>query len=226
MTPQAKPQVKSQVKPAAALRHPVAVMVYLLLLIWVAAPLVPEDTGLRLGLGFRIFYSFFVLLGGAVVLLVRMGAIKPPSSQGAALGTIAVVFVLTLAIPTVIGTVYPYPQLKVPKPGETGDAGLSPAEVGKKLFFGEGDLQPSCSLCHRWEGKGGNRGPELTDVKSVAGSRKEGVSAEEYVRDHILKGSPYFTVPGFPAMMPPFEGNINDEQLEALMALMLGEGGE
>lgn len=218
------PDIQPKTKAKLSLGHPIAVMVYFLLLLWVAAPLVPEDTGLQLGFGYRLFYSFFVLLAGSVVLLVRKGAIKPPSSPGAALGTIAVVFVLTLALPTVIGTVYPYPQLKVPKPGESGMENLSPAEVGKKLFFGEGDLQPSCSLCHRWEGKGGNRGPELTDVKDRAASRKAGVSAEDYVKNHILKGSAYHTVEGFPAMMPPFEGNIRDDQLEALMALLLGGG--
>lgn len=218
--------MKPEVKPKAVLGHPVAVAVYLLVFLWVVMPLVPEDTGLRLGFGYRLFYTFFVVFGAAVMMLNRLGAVRAPATQKAALGSIAVVFVLILLLPTLIAQAYPYPKGKVPKPGEGGVEGLSPAELGRKLFFGEGDLQPSCSLCHRWEGKGGNRGPELTDVKDRAGSRIPGTSAEEYLRNHILKGSAYHTVEGFPGIMPAFEGNITDEQLNAIMALLLGEGGE
>jgi len=218
--------MKPELKPTAMLKHPIAVAVYLLLFLWVVAPLVPEETGLQLGLGYRLFYTFFVLFGVAVIMLNRMSPVRHLASQGATLGAIALVFVLTLALPTLIAQVYPYPKGSVPQPGEGEVEELSPAELGKKLFFGEGDLQPSCSLCHRWEGKGGTRGPELTNVKDVAGSRKPGVSAEEYLRNHILKGSAYHTVEGFPPLMPPYEGNITEEQLDAIMALLLGEGGE
>lgn len=218
-----KPETK---KPTSVLKHPIAVMAYLLVVLWVIVPNLPDETGFRMGFGFQAFYSLFVVLGTAIVLFLRKDTMRAPSSQGGALLSIGLVFVVVLGFVTLIGTVYPYPQLEVPTlEAMAAEEGLGGAELGKKLFFGEGDLTPSCSMCHRWEGTGGDRGPELTDVKDRAGSRVAGTAAEDYVRNHILKGSAYHTIEGFPAMMPPFEGNITDEQLDAILALLLGEGG-
>jgi len=210
-----------QLKPGALWRHPLAVSLYLLLIIWLILPLIPEESGLRFGFGYQVFFTVMVIAGGLFFMLLGRESLSVPTSTGGVLFSILVVYLATVGILTLSGTVYPFPQFKIPQPGAVKKAAQSQIERGQALFFGEENLQPQCALCHKVGGKGGERGPALDDVAQVAGTRLPGVSAADYLRNHILKGSAYFTVPGFAPIMPPFEGRLSEEQLAALVAFLL-----
>ena len=88
--------------------------------------------------------------------------------------------------------------------------------LARSLFSAKG-----CVACHTIQeipSARGNIGPNLTDVGRVAGTRAPGVSADEYIRQHILLGSNYqYHSPGFQPLMPPFQGQFTPEQLDALV---------
>jgi ubiquinol-cytochrome c reductase cytochrome b subunit len=69
---------------------------------------------------------------------------------------------------------------------------------GSQLFFGLG-----CQYCHGVDGRGGTRGPNLTDVSKRL--------SESDIRQRILTG---------PDGMPSYSGSISEEQLNALVAFL------
>jgi cytochrome c oxidase subunit 2 len=87
------------------------------------------------------------------------------------------------------------------------------ASNGQNLF-----LQLGCSTCHRSDTQG--RGPNLVGVFGKPVQLEDGriVTADEnYVRESILSpGSK--VVSGFKPIMPVFQGLVNEEQLNALVA--------
>jgi cytochrome c oxidase subunit 2 len=94
-----------------------------------------------------------------------------------------------------------------------GGAAGSLANTGQGLFASLG-----CATCHRLDTQG--RGPNLTGVfgKTVLLEDGRTVTADEnYVRESIL--SPALkVVSGFKPIMPPFQGIVSEEQLNALVA--------
>ena len=70
-----------------------------------------------------------------------------------------------------------------------------PLERGRQLYG-----EKACASCHQLGGNGGTVGPPLTHIGSVAGSRKPGTSAEDYIRESIRDPGAY-VVPGFPDTM-------------------------
>jgi cytochrome c oxidase subunit 2 len=95
----------------------------------------------------------------------------------------------------------------------TGAAGNQPLAVtGQKLFSELG-----CVTCHRSDTQG--RGPNLAGVfgKPVLLEDGRAVTADEnYVRESILEPGAKI-VQGFKPVMPTFQGQVNDEQLNALV---------
>jgi mono/diheme cytochrome c family protein len=95
-------------------------------------------------------------------------------------------------------------------PSGTGDV------LARSLFSAKG-----CVACHTIQeipSARGNIGPNLSDLGRVAGTRAPGVSAEDYIRNHILQGSNYqYHAPGFQPLMPPFQGQFTPEQLDAMV---------
>lgn len=84
-----------------------------------------------------------------------------------------------------------------------------------------------CSACHTLgavPGATGTTGPKLDGIGSRAEQRGQetgrGLSAEQYLRESILNPSAY-VVPGFAPVMPPFEGRITAEQLDAIVQYLL-----
>ncbi len=87
------------------------------------------------------------------------------------------------------------------------------AQTGQALF-----QQLGCSTCHRFEVQG--RGPNLTGVFGKPVSLEDGrtvVADENYVRESILVPAAK-VVSGFKPVMPSFQGQVSEEQLDALIA--------
>ncbi len=95
------------------------------------------------------------------------------------------------------------------------------ASTGEKLFH-----QFGCANCHHYSGHG--PGPDLhglygTTVQLSTGIRRR--ADDTYIRECILgnKGGP---VVGFTGIMPNFQGQINEEQLLALVSYIKSMGPE
>jgi len=87
------------------------------------------------------------------------------------------------------------------------------AQSGQTLF-----QQLGCGTCHRFDVQG--RGPNLTNLFGKTVSLEDGrtvVADENYVRESILIPTAK-VVSGFKPIMPPFQGQVSEEQLLALVA--------
>ena len=101
------------------------------------------------------------------------------------------------------------------KPGEGSQKAAtvaSPAVRGQDLYISNG-----CSGCHS-TGENVIVGPGWKGVYERAGTRKPGVSAEDYIRESV-KNPTAFVVPGFNPVMPPFAG-LSDADIGDLIEFM------
>jgi cytochrome c oxidase subunit 2 len=105
--------------------------------------------------------------------------------------------------------------------GALASAGLAQAKTGEQIFTAAG-----CAGCHTFSpaGSKGTIGPNLDDLKAVAGKREPGKSADEYIRESLTKPDA-FIVDGFQNAMPSFEGRLTDKQIQALIDYLLQTGG-
>ena len=105
--------------------------------------------------------------------------------------------------------------------GALASAGLAQAKTGEQIFTAAG-----CAGCHTFgpAGSNGTIGPNLDELAAAAAKREPGKSAEEYVRESLLKPEA-FLAPGFGNAMPSFEGRLTDEQIQALTDYLLQSGG-
>ncbi|HLB92290.1 MAG TPA: cytochrome c oxidase subunit II [Terriglobales bacterium] len=88
-------------------------------------------------------------------------------------------------------------------------------ETGKALFASLG-----CSTCHRSDVQGESRGPDLAGLYNKPVKLEDGrtvIADENYVRESILDPTAKI-VSGFKPVMPTFQGIVNDDQLNALVA--------
>lgn len=192
-----------------------AILMGLLLLIWVALPLLPEETGLQFGMGYRVFFTAMTLLGALFFWFLGRERIRAPTRPAAVLASLAGVCVLTVGLLVAVGVVYP--QFELPRPVE--GVALDAEARGKELFWGN---NVGCFRCHAVGGTGGTRGPDLTSVGLRAGQRVAGLSAERYLLEKVKAGATYeFKVPEYTPMMPPFERLLPENQIEDLVAYLL-----
>jgi len=96
----------------------------------------------------------------------------------------------------------------------------APTNVGPQALW--------CSECHRIEGLAeGLIGPDLTDIGSVAGNRKPGTSAEEYLVESLRDPDGFIpdgverATPGL--MTLAIVQDLTDEQVDALVAFLLAQ---
>jgi cytochrome c oxidase subunit 2 len=85
--------------------------------------------------------------------------------------------------------------------------------TGEKLF-----TELGCATCHRTDTQG--RGPNLVGIYGKPVLLEDGrtvVADENYIRESILQPAAKI-VSGFKPIMPTFQGQISDEQLNALVA--------
>ena len=79
-----------------------------------------------------------------------------------------------------------------------------------------------CGRCHQIAGAGARFGPDLTQIGTVAESRRPG-GAAEYLRASLLDPGSY-VVPGFPDTMPRgLARHLSPEDLEALLAYLAAQ---
>ncbi|TAK21844.1 MAG: c-type cytochrome [Chloroflexota bacterium] len=188
----------------------------LLGVIWVVLPLVPEETGLRFGMAFRVFFTAALVLGAGFFWLLGRERLPIPRSTAGVLGSIALVYVATVGFLVAVATVSP--QFGLPEATEDGAANDAVTR-GKALFWRN---ESACFQCHAIGGRGGTRGPELTDVGARAGARVPGLVAEAYLAEKIKQGMLHrYKVPEYVPMMPPFGQIFSDEQVEDLVAYLL-----
>jgi mono/diheme cytochrome c family protein len=105
--------------------------------------------------------------------------------------------------------------------GALASAGLAQAKTGDQIFTAAG-----CAGCHTFSpaGSNGTIGPNLNQLKTMAGKLVPGKSADEYIRQSIEDPGAYI-VKGFPNAMPPFKGRLTDQQIKALIDYLLQQGG-
>ena len=196
------------------MRGPLLVVGVVIALVWLLPVLLPEDSGWRLGLPFRIFYSTIALLGGLFFLLVESPAPRRPASGLGAFAWTSAVYLGTVAFLVGLGMVFPNFDL----PTEAVAVSQSPAERGRELFF---DTATTCLLCHAVDGQGGTRGPDLSSLTSRAADRVAGLGAEEYIRVSILEPRA-FVVDGYDPIMPPGLLNVvGESNFDDLVAFLM-----
>lgn len=134
--------------------------------------------------------------------------------------------IVVLGFYTLIASVIPQLQSEVP---ETLDlsAGVTPemlVEAGERLYNGAG----ACTSCHGL----GERAPNLlTDhagegvIGARCGGRKPGMDCKAYLYESLTQPAAHL-VEGFPAIMPPANNALTEDQLWALVAYLQGQGGE
>ena len=105
--------------------------------------------------------------------------------------------------------------------GALASAGLAQAKTGDQIFTAAG-----CAGCHTFSpaGSNGTIGPNLNQLKTMAGKLVPGKSADEYVRQSIEDPGAY-VVKGFSNVMPSFKGRLTDQQIKALIDYLLQKGG-
>jgi cytochrome c oxidase subunit 2 len=87
------------------------------------------------------------------------------------------------------------------------------AAAGQQLFTSLG-----CAGCHRDDG--GGVGPSLVGLYNSENNFADGTTAvadENYLRESILNPNAK-VVAGYPAVMPPYEGQVTEDQLNQLIA--------
>lgn len=94
------------------------------------------------------------------------------------------------------------------------------AESGAQLFAQGVGGMPSCSTCHALDDSR-ILGPGMAGIAARAGSRVNGMSAEEYLYTSIIEPGAY-VVEGFQNVMPDvFEQSLSEAQIRDLVAYML-----
>jgi len=200
-----------------ALRSRGTVLIVVLLVIWLALPFLPEETGLQFGWVYQVFFTTMAVLAALFFRFLGRERIRAPGSPAAVVGSVAGVFLVTVGLLVLAGVVYP--QFPVPQTKKAPAQQSEAAARGRELF-----LSPSvgCFRCHAIAGKGGIRGPDLTEIAARAGGRVPGLTARDYLLEKLRAGSTYaYKVPKYAPMMPPFKALIPEEQIEDIVAYLM-----
>jgi len=107
-------------------------------------------------------------------------------------------------------------ELPTPSVEEVAD----PIARGEGLFVASG-----CGGCHAIEGVSfGEVGPNLTQIADVAATRKDGVSAEDYIRESIVNTN-VFVVEGYESNIMPqnYGQQFSSRELDDLIDYLLAQ---
>ena len=103
---------------------------------------------------------------------------------------------------------------------ERGAVELTPMELGQKVY-----TERACNTCHSLDGSK-LVGPSF---KNLFGSKREFTSGdalvadENYLRESILNSQAKI-VSGYAAVMPAFEGQLNESEIDALITFIKAQG--
>jgi hypothetical protein len=99
------------------------------------------------------------------------------------------------------------------KPGETGQELFEKAALGSAA---------GCKTCHSLEPGVIVIGPSLAGIGGSAGTRLENMTAEDYIKESIMKPDAYL-VEGFPSgVMPSSYGSqLSTEEVDSLVSYLL-----
>ncbi|MEA1903606.1 MAG: hydrogenase iron-sulfur subunit [Actinomycetota bacterium] len=99
------------------------------------------------------------------------------------------------------------------------DEGAVDANTGEGIFVSS---KAGCTICHSVTPGIVLVGPNLSAIGADAGTRVEGLSAEEYLRQSIIDPDAY-VVEGFPAgqMLDNFEEKLSSDEIDALIAYLM-----
>ncbi len=108
-------------------------------------------------------------------------------------------------------------ELPTPTPSAAEQA--DPVARGRQVFTSRG-----CGGCHTIQGiSTGTVAPNLSQIGTVAATRKEGMSAEDYIRESILNPDA-FVVEGYQPIMPKnFGDQLSQQELDDLVAFLLAQ---
>ena len=94
---------------------------------------------------------------------------------------------------------------------------VTPAPDPGKLIF----MSIECSGCHTIEGiSTGTIGPELTNIATIAATRKPSFAAADYIMESI-EDPGAFVVSGFQPLMPALADGMTERELEDLVDFLL-----
>lgn len=107
----------------------------------------------------------------------------------------------------------------LPTPTPSAADAADPVVRGRAVYDASG-----CGGCHTIEGiSAGAVGPPLTNIGTVAGTRIDGLSAEEYIHQSIVDPSAYLVEGYDDLMIKTFADTITDEQLSDLIQFLLAQ---
>ncbi len=142
-------------------------------------------------------------------------------------GFLGLVLLLALACGGAAPADTPVPPLPTSPPTAvdtpTADTPTVSPDDGEAIFTGP---VGGCSACHTIEGvTTGLVGPDLTHIGTDAGTRKPGVSAEDYIRESIREPE-VFVAEGVERataglMLSALTANLTDGQVDALVEFLL-----
>ncbi|MEE8472669.1 MAG: cytochrome c [Dehalococcoidia bacterium] len=196
-------------------RGPLVGLLAILALIWVPSFFLTDESAWRFGPPFNIFFSAIAIFGGLFFLLLKTGPISEARSQARTLGGIFLVFLVTVGGLFVMAAAFP--QFEIPRPGGEAEGG-TPVERGKALFQ---NPALGCNRCHIIGDRGGNLGPNLSRIASIAATRKPGMSAEEYMRESITSPSAFVVKDYAPLMGADFVKKLSKVQINEIIAYLL-----
>ncbi len=105
-----------------------------------------------------------------------------------------------------------------------GDEKKSESQLDPNTDAGRGEqvFKTNCATCHAVKGDRVVVGPSLAGIAIRAGSRIEGVYAEDYIRESILYPNNY-TVPDFPegTMQQNFANQLTSDEVNYLVAYLM-----
>jgi mono/diheme cytochrome c family protein len=112
----------------------------------------------------------------------------------------------------------PPPATPTPLPA---DEPAGDASVGEIIFHEGNGSAPACINCHAAEPGPFALGPVMTGISARAGSRIEGMTAEEYLHQSIVQPGE-FVVTGFRPVMPPTYGeNLTEQDIADIIAYLM-----
>ncbi|MBI2864795.1 MAG: cytochrome c [Chloroflexi bacterium] len=179
--------------------------------IWLIPFVLSDESGLKFGWPYSVFFTLATLFGGFLFYLLRMPPMGPFTSSRRAIGSVVLVFLVSIGIITLLANVSPQFAFE-----GAATAGATAEERGKAVF---NDPKVGCFLCHTVQGAGGTRGPDLTHIATVAANRKPGMSAQDYLKESLENPGAY-VVPSFDNIMPPVAKALSPEAFSDLMTYL------